>query len=287
MTAERPFTVSTGHSLIVTPREMAQIYGDLHQERNFRGVEAIGWIWSSLFLPGLRAQKFDVIGLHGRTSAYLESSQTKDHLFAFFTNALVLSTSRLLELASQQPGLEYALVHADELQVPKRQSQIDALLGQNQNPESIFFIENNSRLRGLDVALYHVYRLLSKGINAGLAFDMVHFFSECNGGANEKMADTINRLGDILSKVNFPVIVHIPIGRNPGDSLPMDEIDHSQWQRLNNVMDCKVRQVVLESQAPVRVGFWPTHLILNSQQRQIHRDHFCRQLDKLKQAGIV
>lgn len=287
MTVENPkVLISTGFSAIVPPRHLEEIYGPLKSDERFAGnLEAIAWIWLPFFLAGLKERGFLVVGQHGRTGAFLESPRFVSRALALSTNSLIMSTPKLLDFATQFRGVEYILVHGFDIQLNNHLDLIIAKAKANgeSNQVKTFYVENNNSSIGLDMSLSIVRYLRATGVSAGLAFDLFHYFDSCRGSVDERINQTINELEQVLTSNACPVILHIPVGLNRGDSLPMEDINRIHWRRLAYVISGRLSAIVIEHQAEVS----QSHLFLTKKQRDSHREHLLTQVGILTENSVI
>ncbi len=240
MMLHKKLIVSTDSGSYLGPIISRKIWSFLSDDPNFLGFEMIGWHWSPLFLKANQAGQKPVLGIHGRIG-----KNEIDRLIVSFLNLMLMSTKKLLSLS---PSLSYILIHEAEYHTLKTQQLIEV----NKEKINCLFIENNSPKEKIDLPGQAVEELLSKGVKAGLVFDLVHYIGanlpdeEFNQNWQEAM-EYFDQLGKKAQEENFPLRIHLPVGTGKMDSLPMERMTDEQWRELKAVLDKYQILVVIET----------------------------------------
>ncbi len=99
--------VSVDHSPVASPGLMRWVYGD------FAKVEAIGWLWSQLFIDKFRRERLDVMSLHGPTGDFDVKRTIRDRMKSFVIKRLMLNTHDAIRLVETN-RIPRVLVHLPE-----------------------------------------------------------------------------------------------------------------------------------------------------------------------------
>lgn len=208
------------------------------------GIEVLLWTHTQPWHLLTHTSPLPVSGFHGRTGVDANLPWTNPirlltTLFAF----LLQSTPRILYALASHPRNDlprYLLLHETEI-VTFLNSP--ALLAVNPYP---FAIENNP-IKGSQQRVISIVRSLEKmNIPVIPVFDVVHFLlEEPNGLINpstcwQSMCNELSKIG--------PCIVHLSLGTNDFDSLPLSLISESMWESFATVMHEEPHFLVIEYQ---------------------------------------
>lgn len=266
------------------PRDLAKIW----DKSALNKVEMIAWRGRMEgLLREARDSGYGVVSFHGRMGGFKEGDSTSDSLKLALTQAMIVPTPQLVA----NYGKEYEiLVHAPHL---RDKRNIRALTGKK-DLKGVWVENHHAGNAGINEAIDRVRELRTNGVPAGVMFDMCHFiggiFLNSNNFSNlweytlQFLQDELTTLTDSRGQP-IPVGIHLPVGTDPGDSLPID-------QRISNCMLLDfatiinkggVERLVLESQpSDLRnvIGLKPNS---TTQQRRRHDIIY----DRLVKTGIA
>lgn len=285
MEFEKKFIVSTGSAgALADPLLWRKLWPEIETDERFGGFEMIGWgdlFWdrTSYLLDKAAQLGIKVAGIHGRIGTVTEGRSLASKIRIKLINNFLVSTRALLSTYTKE--VDYVLVHQPEMFIPVNIKA--ALL--NKAKIKLLFLENNPSKGSLEKALDKIKELRTSGVNAGLTFDLYHFFKTLPRGEFETdWHETLQKLQELTqqsAKENFPMAVHIPVGTDLGDSFPMEEMTDSSWQDLGWILKKENLRIVIENQQS------NGRLFLNKSQisSQVKRNQLI--LAKLSQTGVI
>jgi hypothetical protein len=196
-------------------------------------------------------------------------------------NRIILPTPKLITYRDQ---VEYILVHGPELKNNHHLELVEATL----NAETTIFIENHIRPGSDGTALSIANDLRVSGVNAGVMFDLFHYFRRFNGhlSLEERWQKTVQRLQWHFRQLDenaqsIPIGIHIPVGNNRFDSLPVEAITLSMWRGLGTIINrYSPAQIIIENQQAGFAGAVPIKLL-----EQYERNR--RIIDILRRAQVI
>jgi hypothetical protein len=254
----------------------------MHEDSNFAGFEAIAWKWIHPLLHLASQRDLNVVGLHGRTGGIHDSYSYPDRFVLGMLNLILANT---FDVINYSPHVEYILFHAPEF---KNESIAHYLKNGSPKPKLVF-IENHLRTGAEGSALAVARDLRLDSVNAGVMFDLYHYYRRQDHPTDPyiRWERTLSTLSWLLHQTDdagspIPVGIHLPIGTNPHDSLPVASIDTNMWCDLG----CLIKEhpelpyIVIENQQGGLGGALPLHL--DSQ-----RDRNRRIVDCLHDTGVI
>lgn len=288
MVGERKTLVSTDClGVLGTPRLLSEVY-KFDLARKIDGLEMIGWSGTSgsrLRSLIFEAQKYrwKVYGVHGRTGGIHDSFSIQHRLFLMTLNLALIETRTL---AKNYEDIPYILIHTPVL---RSHTDVAAL---KEYRKELVFCENHIRITGAGGALEGVIRLRQLGIKAGLMFDLFHYFEADHDSLDfdAKWNNGLAYLEKVILKSRdfneqeFPVGIHLSMGRNLSDSFENRELTVERLKRLARVINADERVVyfVIENLDKFPAIIIPVGRFINRQ-----RDWNKRNLEKLSEAGLI
>lgn len=230
---ERQFLVSTDSSgLLGTPEVWKKVWASAFDRSNFKGFEMIGWggwfhLWTNFLISEAGKKGCNVVGIHGRMGTEITHNPLKN-LRARIGSSLLLDTPYLVNNYGNK--LNYILLHAPELDISNtRQLVVDSSHIINQ-----LFVENHLSIDSLGKAIGTVKQLRSEGVNAGIMFDLFHYFNSHNQrhALDARWRELLHQVDRVLNgQEGIPTGLHIPVGTNKIDSFP-EEVTDRIWLDL-------------------------------------------------------
>ncbi len=264
-----------------TSQTFEKVWGFIKDEHaiNFGGIEAVGWKWLPLLIPGYQHIEVKVKGVHGKTGGIHEAYNVFDRLKLGSLNKILLPNVNLIELNGI---VDYILVHSPQIIKLKERKLIHSL----KNAIKTFYVENHLHTGALDSARANVNSLRLAGVNAGLMIDWGHVVTSEFNHTNDfntgfiQSVDTVRRNILELQKVdvNIPISFHLPMGKS--DCLPMDLMTADHWKMIADTVDLSNNGfVVVENQQAVYESFLLSHNMAlkqrfeNEKRLQLIKDH--------------
>lgn len=264
--AERAYQLSTDSSgLFGSAKTWEDVYGFCKKDKKFLGFEMIGVKWMDLLLYSAYRNNWKVLGLHGRMGGSFKVDGLLHKAQLAAVGSLILADSkRMFGHFAQTPGIEYINLHSPELRSPRTQKLIKELPANN----LVVYGENHSNDGGLGEAIDTIWELRANGLDrVYLMSDLAHYHNELTRGKNahnidETMERIIQKLlysANLKDPLGRPILggLHIPIGSDPDDSLPVDRIKDYWWEKFADTLsevealvntDTSQLRVVLENQ---------------------------------------
>ncbi len=288
MIGERRTLVSTDSlGILGTPRLLNELY-KFDLAGKIDGLEMIGWAGiSGLRLRSLISEAqgygWKVDGIHGRTGGLHDSFSVRHRLLLLSLN-LALTETR--PLAKNFADIPYILIHTPVL---RSHDNVEALKKYRQG---LVFCENHIRITGAGGALEGVIRLRQLGIKAGLMFDLLHYFEADHDSLDfdTKWNNGLLYLEKVILESRdftgreFPLGIHLSMGRNLSDSFAGRELTVERLKRLAQVINANDRVVyfVIEN-----LDKFPSIIIPFGRFINMQRDWNERNLAKLSVAGLI
>lgn len=274
------------------PKELARIYSFLPKPIR---VELVGWdcgpfngrVDSWLDRADAHWNDVEIIAIHGRTGGR-GSPSLAGLLTVELANHFLIPTRFLLDYGGE---MRYLLVHGEEL---KRDGVLGLIV--NDKPDepdkpkgACLMVENHPSEGGLDEAVTGVKNLRDRGVEAGLAFDIIHCLNALDESALAKKWEKMMREMDKLA--GEIEVIHLPIGTLPGEGLPFADSGAREYvdkEMLKDLADVffnlpELRYLVIENQwlvsAFVGLGGWAEKIIAKRTEKVFN--------EYLAPAGIV
>lgn len=219
------------------PWHMQDIAGSARKDPSFDGIEQIAWHTALVWQTFLENAGFKVKGKHGRLGGTLESRGIGDKIKVFGANNLLQTEEHLFSSFKYGKHLEYVLLHGPKAGNDNTRRLIREYA---RDPRFFLFIENHSKKGGFGEAIEFVQEVRSDGIeNVGFMFDLVHYVLP-NLGTNsfdtmwKRAMHKLSELRNLKDEYDKPIKIgmHIPIGINGLDSLPLGQMKHWHWELL-------------------------------------------------------
>lgn len=286
---ERKVLVSADSSGVFgTPDLWKQLWGFALKENRgpVCGFEAIGWSWIDYLVRKAQKEDLEIVGIHGRTGGIHDGESMADRLVLGFLQRILIPTPDLIQKFAGGK-VDYVLLHAPELR--QRTNFQSAVENKTKLEKTTLFVEGHIRRFANMTAYGAVLSLRYNGVNAGVMLDLAHetrsldHNGDFNGRWNEVLAllDKLFKSTDLDDK-KFPIGVHIPVGTNPLDSLPLDEMTDVHWRSLAGVLDGQQTLIVIENQELLPGIIRPFGRALHD---QVERNK--RIIETLKRTGVI
>jgi hypothetical protein len=189
-----------------------------------------------------------VVSIHGRTGG--EGYNPKDTATLIACNALMPATPRVIEL--------YAHSHDVLFHVPELEDGGNiASLTKHKDRTRFVWVENHHGKESMAGAMRKVAQLRSLGIPSAVMFDVCHYIGArnlVNGSFQREYAQMLHDADCLLHETDaqgHPIVqgIHLPVGRKPDDSLPIDEMDDDSLRALADTINgADITRLVLEHQ---------------------------------------
>ncbi|MFZ1721690.1 MAG: hypothetical protein WAU07_04245 [Microgenomates group bacterium] len=216
----------------------------------YPGIEVLLWQYLSPWDEIESKQEIPIAGFHGRTGVdpqYSAISAIRILTTAF--SLLLQSTPKALEkLSAAKKNLAnssssrslYFLIHETEARSVLQNE------GFKDNIPYPLAIENNPFEGSNQIANEVITLLLELNITAIRVFDIVHYLLE----KPNSLIDPASEWDEMLQVLDSlgPCIVHISLGTNSHDSLPVEIITNQMWEKLAKTLQNKSRYIVIEYQ---------------------------------------
>ena len=174
MSNENKIVISTDSTaLFGNAKKFDTVWGFLKQPDKPIQVEAIGWKWLPLLLPGYKEINVKIKGIHGKTGGIHDAYSLFDRLKLGVLNQLLISNNKLVEMNGT---LDYILVHSPQIIKLKERQLIQKLA----TKINTIFVENHLHVGALGCARENVINLTQHGVNAGLMIDFGHVVNSEN-----------------------------------------------------------------------------------------------------------
>lgn len=256
MLAERKFGVSADSSGVLgTPKTWKDVYGFLFDQRNFVGVEAVGWRWIKSLLRQAHQQDIDIVGIHGKMGNPFSDGEGDPQLLFRLTlvDGFIKPAEDLVNLPSP-----YLLLH--EPVVRKQKGKILQIMKQTQKT---LFIENSIVPLSLSWTKQLAEEFSTHGVEVGIMFDLYHYACEfgSTSGTNHLWDKILNELKNTLefTENQSPTIragVHLPIGEDTMDSLTFEQMSQDMWQQLTAILNSHPNTLlIIENQQTLKQKF--------------------------------
>lgn len=253
MYPERKFAVSTDSSGVLgTPKVWKELWAFLDNDPRFEGFEMIAWggkfrWWTRYLFEQAPKHQCPVIGIHGRMGGVHDIEQYHLRFLTFIVNNFVADTTTVAK--TYGPHCRYILFHNPELRGQKTRK----MLAQEANNINLLYVENHVGAGSVGAALEIAQELKVDNIKTGVAFDLAHFTRsypsildlKAQWAKALKSFDWILRETDVSG--NIPVGIHIPLGTDMSDNLPLEEINKKMWRDLAVMMEGRDLQIVVEN----------------------------------------
>lgn len=214
-----------------TARTFNMVWGFLKQPEKPLNVEAIGWKWLPLLLPGYERVGVKVKGIHGQTGGIHDAHDWFDRLKLLALNQMLIPNAQLIE----KKGLvDYVLVHSPQVIKLQEKRLIQKLSGKI----NTFFVENHLHGGALGSAKENVISLVEYGVNAGLMIDFGHVSNTEYDPENDFDSSFPNAIKTIQRNIielqthnsRIPIAFHLPIGDS--DCLNMEKMEKQHWKMI-------------------------------------------------------
>ncbi len=217
--------------------------GEGREKSQMPGIEVLLWRFVAPWDELGSSDAVPVAGFHGRTGIDPDLSWFNPiRLLTIGFTILLQSTPKALQRLSlaQDSKPHYFLIHETEAR---------SVFQNNQLPTALpcpLAIENNPFEESYEVTREAVETLTKAGIPCVPVFDIVHYLLE----KPNSLINPSKHWHEMLQKLDAlgPCIVHISLGTNSHDSLPVEMITEDMWSELASVLNSKLRYVVIEYQ---------------------------------------
>lgn len=237
--------------------------------------------WTELLLREAEKHECNIVGIHGRIGNEKTSSQLSN-MKARLGNLILVDNHDLLEKYGSK--FDYVLLHVPEFE----QESTRILAIQNSKTIRQLFIENHLAIGSFGKAIEVVRQFRFQGVNAGIMFDLFHYFNSHNRTLpiGERWKELMTQLDWLLNMVSdgtaTPCGIHLPIGTNTIDSFG-DDIDDAMWKELGSILAEHPKVLlVLENR---QKGF--NQLTVNTKNVAIQRNRNAQLLEKLSKLSIL
>jgi len=238
---ERPFLVSSDSSgLLGTPETWRRVWEPAFEKSNFKGFEMIGWggkleAWTKYLIDQAEINGCNIVGIHGRIGNE-HTPHPISNFKALLGNNLIIDTQSLTRDYGDK--FEYILFHAPELENPRG---FEVVSKHGADIKQIF-VENHLSIGSLGKAIEIAERLKHKDINAGVMFDLFHYFNASDQALPiekrwKNLMHQVRRVTEATqNKQDITLGFHVPIGTNLIDSFP-PEVSNHMWQDFSDILN--------------------------------------------------